>query len=198
MPFDKEFWEDMYLQSSPQALPWNSGHADPDLVRLIENKRIERGQALDLGTGPGHDAVFLIQHGFDVIGIDISPSAVKLARETASHAGVFGFFQEGDVRHIPVEDAYVDFVNDRGCFHTLEPDDRHSAVEEMHRVLRPKGLALVHVFSDQEPGSDGPHRFTRHELETLFQRRFAFEDFWAGEFDGPRRAKKFSMLLRKK
>src|SRR5437016_13932139 len=114
MSSDVQKWEDIYSQTDPQNLPWNAGGPDPDLVRLVRSGRIPIGQALDLGTGPGHDAVFLIQQGFHVIAIDISASAVRLARENASAAGVFGFFQQGDIRKIPVESGFVDFVYDRG------------------------------------------------------------------------------------
>src|SRR5437868_1724661 len=93
MNVDEQHWEDLYSQTRPEALPWNAGGPDPDLVRQVRSGRIGGGaglpagrQALDIGTGPGHDAVFLISEGFDVIAIDISPSAIRLARETASRA----------------------------------------------------------------------------------------------------------------
>src|SRR5713101_2861752 len=121
---DAQDWEQRYLTTKLEDLPWNAGGPDPDLVRLFRAGRIPVGQALDVGTGPGHDAVFLIQEGFNVIAIDISPSAVKLARENASAFGLFGFFQPGDIRRIPVEDVFVDFVNDRGCFHVLTLEDQ--------------------------------------------------------------------------
>ena len=148
------------------------------MVRLVQAGRIPVGQALDLGTGPGHDAVYLIQQAFLVIAIDISPSAVKLARENASDHGVFGFFQQADVRRIPVEDGFIDFVNDRGCFHTLAEADRPKAVSEIHRVLRRRGLFLLHVFSDKETWRDGPHCFSRKELEDLFVPKFRILEFW--------------------
>src|ERR1700680_3963252 len=124
MSLDAQQWEDMYTQNRPEALPWNAGGPDPDLVRLVAAGTIPVGQVLDVGTGPGHDAVFLIQHGFNVIAIDISPSALKLARENASSKGLFGFFQTGDIRRIPVDDGFIDFANDRGCFHVLSDADR--------------------------------------------------------------------------
>jgi ubiquinone/menaquinone biosynthesis C-methylase UbiE len=198
MSFEAEHWESVYLKSSPESLPWNAGGPDADLVRLVNEGTIPVGQALDIGTGPGHDAVFLIQKGFNVIGIDISPSAVKLARETASNAGLFGFFQVGDLRQIPVEDRFIDFAYDRGCFHVLPPEDRPQAVTEVHRVLRKEGLYLLKVFSDKEPGSDGPHRFTRQELDDLFKEKFKTLKFWDGAFDGPRKPKSYAMLMEKK
>jgi SAM-dependent methyltransferase len=198
---DMHDWEERYRTTKVEDLPWNAGGPDPDLVRLVKSGRIPAGHALDVGTGPGHDAVFLIQEGFDVIAIDISLSAVKLARENASGSGLFGFFQQGDIRRIPVEDAFVDFVNDRGCFHTLDPKDWPKAVDEIVRVLRRRGLFLLHVFSDKEPWGEGPHRFTRKELDDLFQAKFRILEFWEGEFKGPAAPKSYAfyaLLMEKK
>ena len=191
-------WEERYSTTRPEKLPWNAGGPDPDLSRLVRNGRIRPGQALDLGAGPGHDAVFLSQQGFNVIAIDISPTAVKLARENASAAGLFGFFQQGDIRKIPVEDGFVDFVNDRGCFHVLAPLDRPLAVSEIGRVLRRGGIFLLRVFSDQEPPGDGPHRFTRKELDDAFQGKFRILEFWEGRFEGSAKPRSYSMLMEKK
>jgi ubiquinone/menaquinone biosynthesis C-methylase UbiE len=198
MSLDAQHWEDVYQNTAPSALPWNAGGPDPDLVRLVTSKTIPVGQALDLGTGPGHDAVYLIQNGFDVIGIDISPAAITLARENASSSGLFGFFQVGDIRQIPVEDHFINFVYDRGCFHVLDPGDRPKAVAEVLRVLKRGGHYLLKVFSDKEPGSDGPHRFTRKELEDLFSSKFTILQFWDGIFEGPRKPQSYSLLMEKK
>jgi SAM-dependent methyltransferase len=198
MASDAQHWENVYAQNSPGSLPWNAGGPDHDLIRLVSSGAIPVGQALDIGTGPGHDAVFLIQQGFNVIGMDISPSAVVLARENASRAGLFGFFQQGDIRQIPVEDGFIDFAYDRGCFHVLEAEDRPKAVGEVARVLRKGGLYFLRVSSDQEPPGPGPHRFSRHELEDLFAEKFKVLKFWEGVFDGPKKPKSYSLLMEKK
>jgi SAM-dependent methyltransferase len=209
---DAQDWEDRYIKTKVGDLPWNAGGPDPDLVRLVKSGRIPVGQALDVGSGPGHDAVFLIQEGFNVIAVDISPTAVILARENASHHGLFGFFQQGDIRRIPVEDGFIDFANDRGCFHVLSAEDRAIAVKELHRVLRRGGLLLLRVFSDKEPTSAeatagspaeasakaGPQRFTRKELEDLFQGKFKILEFWEGVFEGPMKPKSYSLVMEKR
>jgi SAM-dependent methyltransferase len=198
MSSDPQRWEERYSQNRPEDLPWNARGPDPDLVKLVNAGTIPVGQALDLGMGLGHDAVFLIQQGFNVIGVDISPSAVVLARENASKAGLFGFFQVGDILQIPVEDHFIDFVYDRGCFHVLPPEDRAQAIGEVHRVLKKSGLYLLRVFSDKEPPGEGPHRFTRHELEELFKGQFRVLQFWEGVFEGPLKPKSYSLLMEKK
>jgi SAM-dependent methyltransferase len=196
---DAQDWEKHYQTTPVAELPWNAGKPDEDLVRLVKSGRIPIGQALDIGTGPGHDAVFLIHSGFfHVVAIDISPTAVKLARANASAAGLFGFFQQADVRRLPMEDGFFDFANDRGCFHTLDAEDRTKAINEIHRVLAKKGLFLLHVFSDKQPPGPGPHRFSRKELEDLFQPKFRILDLWEKQFEVPSQPKSYSLLMEKK
>jgi SAM-dependent methyltransferase len=192
-------WEDMYMRSAPETLPWNAGGPDADLVRLVESGRIPGPhvsvehsavlpgrQALDLGVGPGHDAVYLIQKGFDVIAIDISPSAIQLARENASQHGLFAFFQVGDIRAIPVEDHWVDFTNDRGCFHLLEGADQEKAAAEIARVMKPRGLFLLRVFREKK------------NLQSLFENAFKILESWDGTFAGPGQRLSYSMLMEKR
>ena len=53
------------------------------LVEMIESRAIAPGRALDVGCGTGTDAIYLAQHGFEVVGGDISPLAVENARAKA-------------------------------------------------------------------------------------------------------------------
>ena len=115
-----------------------------------------------------------------------------------SLAGLFGFFQVGDILQIPVEDKFIEFANDRGCFHVLPVEDRPKAVAEIARVLKKGGVFLIRVFSDKEPGTEGPHRFTRKELEDAFSGTFKILEFWEGVFEGPIKPKSYSMLMEKK
>ena len=186
----------MYMLTPTAELPWNAGGPDPDLVDLVESGTISsqprvghslaHRQALDIGSGPGHDSVYLIQHGFDVIGIDISPSAITLTRENVSNHGLFGFFQVGDIRHIPVEDKWVDFANDRGCFHMVDAADQPAAAAEIARVMKPRGLFLLKMFAESQ------------NLEALFHSAFHTLRSWPGEFAGPAKRKSHTFLLERK
>ena len=51
--------------------PWDIGPRD-ELVRLVENRSIQPGRAIDLGCGTGANAIFLAQYGFEVTGVDIT------------------------------------------------------------------------------------------------------------------------------
>lgn len=161
-------WNEVYRNTKPEDLPWNAGGPDPDLVGLIESGEVPVGRAIDLGTGPGHDAVFLAKKGFRVLAVDIAPAALDLARANAKAAGtgVAIDFRAEDVLKLSSPSGSATFVNDRGCFHVFASlEERKTYVRRVGDVLAPGGLLFLRTFSDQEPAGPGPHRFTRKELE---------------------------------
>src|SRR4029453_6181029 len=74
-------WNDSYASGEP--LPWDTGTPDPMLVEMIESRAIAPGRTLEVGCGTGTNAIYLAQHGFDVVGVDISAIAVETARAKA-------------------------------------------------------------------------------------------------------------------
>jgi SAM-dependent methyltransferase len=106
---------------------------------------------LDYGCGPGNDVVgFLIHTGAaEVIGIDVSPRALELARgRIALHdvdPGRFRLIQVSDAEHaIPLEDGTVDFFQSQGVLH--HTSDPEAILREIHRVAKPgvKGRVMVY------------------------------------------------------
>ena len=193
-------WNDIYRNTKPEDLPWNAGGPDPELVRLIESGKVPASRSIDLGTGPGHDAIFLAQKGFKVLAVDIAPAALDLARANAKAAkvGVAINFRAEDVLKLSSPAGSANFVNDRGCFHCFPSvDERQTYVRRVGDVLAPGGHLFLRTFSDQEPPGPGPHRFTRKELEELFSPRFDFLEFKDGIFEGPAKPKAFFCLLQK-
>ena len=77
-----DFWEQRYSSSDRV---W-SGRANQALVDVAST--LSPGRALDLGCGEGCDAVWLAQHGWEVTGVDISPSAISRGRAAADALGL--------------------------------------------------------------------------------------------------------------
>ena len=101
------------------------------------------GRALDIGCGTGADAVFLAQQGIDVVGLDLSATALDQARSRADRAGVQVEWVQADALALPLEDASIDLALDRGHLHHVLPHDQPRYVAEVARVLRPGGSLLV-------------------------------------------------------
>ena len=77
-----DFWEERY--AGPDRV-W-SGKANAALVDVASG--LTPGRALDLGCGEGADALWLASKGWDVIGVDISPTAVGRAAAEAAAQGL--------------------------------------------------------------------------------------------------------------
>lgn len=114
-------WEEFYRKYAPNQLPWETGKPDTNLVDLIEKGSMEKGRVLDICSGLGTQAIYMSKKGFEVHGIDISSTAVKMARERCRAQGLTCNFLVGDATKLKYPDEFFTFVYDRGCFHTIPP-----------------------------------------------------------------------------
>ena len=123
---------------------WEISNAGQELVGfLVAQPPADGGTAVDLGCGTGADVVELARFGYRATGYDLSPRAVELARERAAEREVDATFEVADVLALPLPDASVDLLVDRGCFHHLSDDDRRRYAAEASRILRPGGQLFL-------------------------------------------------------
>ncbi|MEJ3657424.1 class I SAM-dependent methyltransferase [Actinomycetes bacterium KLBMP 9759] len=96
---------------------------------------------LEIAPGPGYQAVEIAKLGFAVTGLDISRTMVQIAGETARSAGVEVDVRHGDASRMPFQDGSFDLVVCQAAFKNFtQPVE---ALDEMHRVLRPGGVAVI-------------------------------------------------------
>ncbi len=95
---------------------------------------------LEYGCGTGSYAFSLAKHGAKVIGIDISETAIRLARERANQMGLRNVqFLVMDAEAMEFENNSFDMVCGTGILHHLH---LHKALRELVRVLNPAGKAI--------------------------------------------------------
>ncbi len=163
----KEQWEKIY---EGENTPWNAGVAEPYLVNLVGGGKVKPGKAIDFGCGTGNESIFLATRGFKVTGVDISENAITLARRNAEQINVDCTFIVASVLEIPINQKY-DFVLDRACFHFLDPSERQQYIDEVRSLLKPSGMFLLFVSSDQETPKN-TYQFSREEIYSLFSNQF--------------------------
>jgi SAM-dependent methyltransferase len=138
------------------AKPFNNPEETPTLLEavavMLQGLRLAAGMTvLEFGAGTGWLARFLTQLGCRVILLDVSPSALAIARDLYDRQPVIGErpeprFLTFDGRHIELPDESVDRIV---CFHAFHHAPNPEAVlEEFGRLLRPGGVAGF-----AEPGS---------------------------------------------
>ncbi len=178
-------WDDSY--SKPEPAPWDIGRPQPAFARLAEAGLL-RGRLLDSGCGTGEHTLLAAEHGADATGVDISPSAIATARAKAaaraaeSGEPVSARFEVADVLDLPGLRDTFDTVIDSGVFHVFSDTDRPRYVASLASVLRPGGACYLACFSDRQPGTWGPRRVTRQELQAAFAVGWTVESIAAEAF----------------
>ena len=99
-------------------------------------------EVLEVAPGPGFFSIELAKRGhFRVSGLDLSRTFVDIARNNAEEAGVEVSFHQGNAADLPFADGFFDFVYSSAAFKNFA--DPLGAIDEMFRVLRPGGTALI-------------------------------------------------------
>lgn len=168
---------------------------DADTVRLVNSFLSPGDRILDLGCGYGRIAVPLAEAGFEVVGLDISQPMLDEAARRAAVAGRQIQWIQADICQIPLPPSSFDVVL---ClwltFHELlKQCEQLAALEEICRVLRPGGWALLDgppyhdVSDDTDDCREG--RFDRLMHQAGINSYTLFEDDCPGR---PRQFLRFS------
>ncbi|OXM51420.1 class I SAM-dependent methyltransferase [Amycolatopsis alba] len=125
----------------------------------------EGAKILEVAFGPGYFAVELARLGFSVTGLDVAPTFVEIASEYARTQGVEVAFHEGDVAGMPFDDESFDFVVCQAAFKNFVWPVK--SLDEMYRVLRPGGTALVQDMNRNATDGDLVREVERMKLGKL-------------------------------
>lgn len=107
--------------------------------RKLVLARAKGARLLEYGCGPGSNSALWANGGAKVTGIDISTSAIELARADESVTGLDIDFREMDAEYLQFEDQTFDLVVGTCILHHL---DLNRAYSELRRVLKPTGHAI--------------------------------------------------------
>ncbi len=112
------------------------------VARRMASGLIDGARVLEVAPGPGYFAIELAKLGaYEIAGLDISASFVRIARRNAAETGVAVDFRHGNAAAMPFAADRFDLVFCRAAFKNFaEPV---TALEEMRRVLKPGGRAVI-------------------------------------------------------
>lgn len=140
-------WEALYQENSVETMPWFNPGLDPDVEEALLTLDIGSGTVLDLGTGPGTQAITLAERGFQVTATDLSDTAIRQAAAKAEEKGLDISFRQDDILNSHLDHSF-DLILDRGCFHVLPSGSRGDYVRTVANLLKPKKYLLLKCFSD--------------------------------------------------
>lgn len=101
-------------------------------------------RVLEIGCGLGTDGAQFAKAGACYTGIDLTEAAIDLARKRFEVSCLPGEFRVADAEHLDFADDSFDLVYSHGVLH--HTPDTARAVQEIHRVLKPGGRAIVMLY----------------------------------------------------
>src|SRR6186713_1894713 len=115
------------------------------LLRLVDFDGYRGRTVLDVGCGAGVDLARFAKGGAEVSGVDLTESAIALARANFAQQGLAGRFEVADGERLPFGDNSFDLVYAHGVVqYTANPQQ---LVDECYRVLKPGGQAVFQVYN---------------------------------------------------
>ena len=152
----REYWNrhihDLEITSHPVGTPGFFSDLDQyhfeklhHLLRLVDFDAWRGKRVLEVGCGAGTDLARFARGGAIVTGVDLSASAIELARKNFEQQGLHGDFREADGERLPLEANTFDLVYAHGVVQYTPDGER--LIEECRRVLKPGGEAVFQVYN---------------------------------------------------
>lgn len=129
----KDHYQKRYVRHEETKLPWEWAAGQPNraVEQLFSDPGFRPARVMELGCGDGTNAVFMAKAGCAVTAVDISETAIGIAREKAREAGVTCDFRAQDIFSLESSCEGFDFLLDKGCFHHIPLVN----VEKYHRLV---------------------------------------------------------------
>src|SRR5262245_44940864 len=115
------------------------------LLQLVDFDGYRGRTVLDVGCGAGVDLARFARGGAEVTGVDLTESAVELARTNFAQQHLPGRFEAADAERLPFPDNTFDLVYAHGVVQYTASPER--LVAECHRVLKPGGQGMFQVYN---------------------------------------------------
>ena len=156
-------WDASYQEG---LAPWDIGRPQPAVVRLGSDGAFT-GAVLDAGCGTGENTLHVAALGLSVVGVDVAPTAISIARAKAAERRLDAVFAVADAFALESLGRTFDTVLDSGLFHTFDDDERTHYAASLARATRPDARLYVLCFRDDGPDT-GPHPVSEQELRAAF------------------------------
>ena len=138
-PYDQVYADDeFYWGKKPSAMC-------DRVIEIIGLGADFRPRLLDLGCGEGRNAVYFAQHGFEVVGLDLSLPGLEKTRRYADEVGVHVETIHADIVDYELEDTY-DVIFSTGTLHYLPPEVRSQHFRNYKAHTSPSGINALSVF----------------------------------------------------
>jgi SAM-dependent methyltransferase len=156
--------------------PWSIGEAQPEIAALIDRGKV-RGEVLDVGCGEAAVDLYLAERGFTTVGLDLSPTAIELAKAEAAKRGLTNAsFEVADISAFEGYDGRFNTIIDSTLFHSIPVEARGGYQRSIVRAAAPGASYFVLVF-DRAGLPNGPaNPVTEDELREVVSKYWVIDE----------------------
>ncbi|MBK5431518.1 class I SAM-dependent methyltransferase [Bacillus mycoides] len=140
-----QFWDNFY-SNREKGVPFFTNKPDENLVNYFDKKLLNPGKVLELGCGPGRNAIYFAEKGCLVDAVDLSQESIQWATERAKEKNVHVNFIYNNIFDLQIEEGTYDIVYDSGCFHHIAPHRRMNYINLVKKALKPGGYFAITCF----------------------------------------------------
>ena len=155
----KKWLYDLIYRFVPVDWIFGSSKKIESFVDLAIDGQMESGSVITLGCGVGRETIYLAKKGFEVIGVDFSPTAIKKARRRAKAEGVDVKFVEDDLTKLQHVHGTYDLVMDFGALNDLSQSARDLYMENILPLTKSEGFFVMFCFDRMLPPDEVTRRF---------------------------------------
>jgi 2-polyprenyl-3-methyl-5-hydroxy-6-metoxy-1,4-benzoquinol methylase len=139
-----EFWESSFIEKQTM---W--GLEPSDSAILTKDFFLERKlkDILIPGIGYGRNAKVFIDNGIHVTGIEISKTAIDLARQNGIDSKIY----QGSVTEMPFDNKLYDGIFCYALIHLLNNNERKKFIKDCYAQLKPSGYMIFTTISKEAP-----------------------------------------------
>ena len=185
--WEKEYRNPLLVTKNPD--PQSDTLRFLKFLKKDQKYKVEDKTILDLGCGTGRNSNYLAEKGNNVIGIEISKTAIEIARQRMKEMGVNVDYRIDDIG-VPynIEDSSIDIILDVTSSNSLNEFGRNIYLNEVNRVLKNNGYFFVRALAKDGNKNVKNLLKTNHGLEYdtyivkeigLVERVFSKDDFVA-------------------
>ncbi len=156
--------------------PWSIGEPQPEIAALIEQGKF-RGDVLDVGCGEAAVDLYLAERGYTTVGLDLSPTAIELAKGEAAKRGLTNAsFEVADISAFTGYDGRFETIVDSTLFHSIPVEAREGYQQSIVRAAAPGASYYVLVF-DRAGLPNGPaNPVTEDELREVVSKYWTIDE----------------------
>ena len=158
-------WEKAYQLF--EVIPWDKTEP-PEVLRNFD--KIKTGKMLDLGCWTGNFSYYFSHEGFQVVGLDVSDTAINIARMRYTVSDNLKFLV-GNGEKIDFPNNSFDVVLCWAVLHHLEGDERDAVLAEIRRVLKNGGYLIATGFSEKDQKYPGVKKKVSDLTGTIYYKQ---------------------------